>query len=76
MCMCLCLSLGNSCNYGGVFFNFLFLAGKRIVKPSKMTKEMDADRVCPISASHFPKNFPLPYFFPSAFLSYVRFVVV
>jgi hypothetical protein len=46
------------------------------VKPSKMTKEMDADRVCPISASHFPKNFPLPYFFPSAFLSYVRFVVV
>ena len=33
-----------------MFFLF-FGAGKRNVKPSKVTKEMDVDRVCPIFSS-------------------------
>ena len=32
---------------------FFFGAGKRNVKPSKVTKEMDVDRVCPIFPSLF-----------------------
>ena len=34
-----------------VFFFFMVCAGKRFVKPAKVTKEMDVDRVCPISYS-------------------------
>ena len=36
MCICFC------------FFFVLVCAGKRFVKPAKVTKEMDVDRVCPI----------------------------
>ncbi|XP_047150559.1 uncharacterized protein LOC124822581 [Vigna umbellata] len=31
--------------------------GKRFVKPSKVTKEMDADRVSPFSSSFIPTHF-------------------
>lgn len=34
-----------------VGFNLIFFAGKRFVKPSKMTKDMDTDRVSFLSAS-------------------------
>lgn len=39
-------------------FNNRFFAGKRVVKPSKMTKEMDADRV-KIPLALFPCSFSL-----------------
>jgi len=32
-------------------------AGKRFVKPSKVTKEMDADRVSPFNSSLIPTHF-------------------